>query len=224
MKVVALMPMKAVSERVPGKNLKEFDGRPLYTIVLDVVLNSKYINEVVINTDGKELKASILERYPEKVTVIDRNEDICGNYVSMNKIIEHDINVVDADIYIQTHSTNPLLKTESIDKAIEKMIAMLEENELASVFSVTRTQKRFYTKDGKPLNHDPKMLVTQHLEPMFEENSCFYVFTKKSFMDNNSRIGKTPFMVELDKIESTDIDEPDDFVIAEALYKLINKS
>jgi len=224
MKIVALMPMKAISERVPGKNLKEFDGRPLYSIMLDVLLNSKYIDEVVINTDGKELKESIEERYPEKVIVIDRNEEICGNYVSMNKIIEHDINAFEADIYLQTHSTNPLLKVESIDTAIEKMLEKLNENDLATVFSVTKVQKRFYTKDAKPLNHDPKMLVTQHLEPMFEENSCFYVFTKNSFLDNESRIGKFPCMVELDKIESTDIDEPDDFVIAEALYKLLNKS
>lgn len=221
MRVVALMPMKAISERVPGKNLKKFDGRPLYSVMLDVLLRSKYIQEVIINTDGEDLKNSILERYPEKVLVLNRKEEICGNYVSMNKIIEHDINAVEADIYVQTHSTNPLLKVESIDRAIEKMLEKLKENELASVFSVTKVQKRFYTKDAKPLNHDPKMLVTQHLEPMFEENSCFYVFTKKSFLDNDSRIGRYPYMIELDKIESTDIDDPEDFIIAEALYKLL---
>lgn len=221
MRVVALMPMKAISERVPGKNLKKFDGRPLYSVMLDVLLRSKYIQEVIINTDGEDLKNSILERYPEKVLVLNRKEEICGNYVSMNKIIEHDINAVEADIYVQTHSTNPLLKVQSIDRAIEKMLEKLKENELASVFSVTKVQKRFYTKDAKPLNHDPKMLVTQHLEPMFEENSCFYVFTKKSFLDNDSRIGRYPYMIELDKIESTDIDDPEDFIIAEALYKLL---
>lgn len=215
------MPMKAISERVPGKNLKEFAGRPLYSVMLDLLLQSKYIEQVVINTDGEDLKNSILESYPEKVIVVDRIEEICGNYVSMNKIIEHDINAFEADIYVQTHSTNPLLKVESIDTAIEEMLEKLNENELASVFSVTKVQKRFYTKDAKPLNHDPKMLVTQHLEPMFEENSCFYVFTKKSFLDNDSRIGRYPYMIELDKIESTDIDDPEDFIIAEALYKLL---
>lgn len=221
MKIIALMPMKAISERVPGKNLKEFAGRPLYSVMLDLLLQSKYIEQVVINTDGEDLKNSILESYPEKVIVVDRIEEICGNYVSMNKIIEHDINAFEADIYVQTHSTNPLLKVESIDTAIEEMLEKLNENELASVFSVTKVQKRFYTKDAKPLNHDPKMLVTQHLEPMFEENSCFYVFTKKSFLDNDSRIGRYPYMIELDKIESTDIDDPEDFIIAEALYKLL---
>jgi CMP-N-acetylneuraminic acid synthetase len=88
-----------------------------------------------------------------------------------------------------------------------------------SIFSVTRTQKRFYTEDCLPMNHDPNMLVTQHLNPIFEENSCFYIFTKESFTKNNSRIGLNPFMYEIDKIEATDIDEPEDFKIAEILHR-----
>ena len=71
------------------------------------------------------------------------------------------------------------------------------------------------------MNHDPKMLVTQHLDPIYEENSCFYIFTKDSFLNNDSRIGSKPFMFEIDKIESIDIDEPQDFIIAEALHKLL---
>jgi CMP-N-acetylneuraminic acid synthetase len=153
--------------------------------------------------------------------VVDRNHEVCGNYVSMNKVLEQDISSINSEIYIQTHSTNPLLKAETIDRAIDKMIASLKTKENDSVFAVSRTQKRFYNKDSKPMNHDPKMLVTQHLEPIFEENSCFYIFTKKSFLNNESRIGKNPFMYEIDKIEATDIDEPEDFIIAEALHKLL---
>jgi CMP-N-acetylneuraminic acid synthetase len=98
---------------------------------------------------------------------------------------------------------------------------LLKSNKNASVFSVSRTQKRFYNNDATPMNHDPKMLVTQHLDPIYEENSCFYIFTKESFFNNESRIGNAPFMFEIDKIESTDIDEPEDFIIAEALHKLL---
>jgi CMP-N-acetylneuraminic acid synthetase len=139
----------------------------------------------------------------------------------MNKILEHDINLVNADIYIQTHSTNPLLEVETIDSALEKMISLLKTDPNASVFSVSKTQKRFYNSNSTPMNHDPKMLVTQHLDPIYEENSCFYIFTKESFIKNDSRIGNSPFMFEIDKIESTDIDEPEDFIIAEALHKLL---
>ncbi|WP_159950325.1 acylneuraminate cytidylyltransferase family protein [Polaribacter septentrionalilitoris] len=221
MKIVALMPMKGTSERVPHKNLKSFNGKPLYHIVMETLFKSKYINEVVVNTDGEKLKKDILTCFDNKVTIIDRNQAIRGNYVSMNKIIEHDIHAVKADIYIQTHSTNPLLKTETLDAAIEKMMELLEIDENASVFSVSKTQKRFYNQDATPMNHDPKMLVTQHLDPIYEENSCFYIFTKHSFMNNDSRIGTLPYMFEVDKIESTDIDEPEDFIIAEALHKLL---
>lgn len=221
MKIVALLPMKGMSERVPNKNLKSFNGKPLYHIIMNTLLKSKFITKIVVNTDGAELKSDILNNFNEKVEVIDRKEEIQGNYVSMNKIIEHDINLIDADIFIQTHSTNPLLKVETVDKAIEKEISLLENDANASVFSVSKTQKRFYNADATPMNHDPKMLVTQHLEPIYEENSCFYIFTKESFFNNESRIGSHPFMFEIDKIESTDIDEPEDFVIAETLHKLL---
>lgn len=221
MKIVALLPMKGVSERVPSKNLRSFNGKPLYHIIMNTLTQSKYIDEIYVNTDGEKLKADIQSNFNKKTKIIDREEAICGNYVSMNKIIEHDINILDADIFIQTHSTNPLLKVETIDQAIEKMISLLETDKNASVFSVSKTQKRFYNEDATPMNHDPKMLVTQHLSPIYEENSCFYIFTKESFLNNESRIGTMPYMFEIDKIESTDIDEPEDFVIAEALHKLL---
>jgi N-acylneuraminate cytidylyltransferase len=221
MNIVALLPMKGTSERVPNKNLKNFNGVPLYHIVMSTLLKSGYIDNIYVNTDSSFLKEDILNNFPNRVKVIDRKEEICGNYVSMNKIIEHDINHIDADIFIQTHSTNPLLKIKTLDTAIEKMIELLETEESDSVFSVSKTQKRFYNKDATPMNHDPKMLVTQHLDPIYEENSCFYIFTKKSFLNNESRIGSTPYMFEIDKIESTDIDEPQDFIIAEALHKLL---
>lgn len=214
--------MKGTSERVPNKNLKSFNGKPLYHIIMNTLLKSKHIDEIVVNTDSEILKSDILSNFEEQVIVIDRSEEVCGNYVSMNKVLEQDINTTDADIYIQTHSTNPLLKVETIDKALEKMIFILDNRgENDSVFSVSKIQKRFYNKDATPMNHDPKMLVTQHLTPIYEENSCFYVFTPKGFLNNDSRIGVKPFMYEIDKIESTDIDEPEDFIIAEALHKLL---
>jgi len=221
-KVVALLPMKGTSERVPNKNLKIFNGKPLYHVVMNILLNSKHIDLVVVNTDSELVKSDIIKNFEEKVILIDRNEDIRGNYISMNKVLEQDIEKVNADLYIQTHSTNPLLLTETIDKAIDKMLLIKEDSGLYdSIFSVTKTQKRFYNEDATPMNHDPKMLVTQHFTPIFEENSCFYIFTKQSFLNNQSRIGMKPLMFEIDKIESTDIDEKEDFIIAESLHRLL---
>lgn len=211
--------MKGNSERVPNKNLKSFNGIPLYRVVLNTLLNCSLIDEVIVNTDSDLIAEDIKTNYPERVSVIDRPESICGNYVSMNKIIEHDINQFSADIFLQTHSTNPLLKSETIAKALEKMILIKAKGYNDSIFSVTKTQKRFYNEDCTPMNHDPKMLVTQHLSPIFEENSCFYIFTRDSFKQNESRIGANPLMFEIDKIEATDIDEPEDFTIAKILHR-----
>jgi len=221
MNIVALLPMKGNSERVPNKNLKFFAGKPLYHRVIDVLLSSRYINQIIVNTDSENIIKDIKKKYTKNIIINIRPEEIIGNYVSMNKIIAHDISTADADLFVQTHSTNPLLSSETVDKAIERMLMFLKTSEYDSIFSVTKTQKRFYTKEAKPMNHDPLMLVTQHLEPIYEENSSFYIFSKQSFIKNNNRIGSKPFMYEIDKIESIDIDEPDDFIIAESLFKLL---
>ena len=108
MKVVALLPMKGNSERVPNKNLKDFAGKPLYHRVMDVLLASKYINNVVVNTDSEIIKADLKKHYGEKAIIIDRPQEIIGDMVSMNKVIECYINNVSADLYLQTHRTNTL--------------------------------------------------------------------------------------------------------------------
>lgn len=222
--IIALLPMKGNSERVPDKNLKSFCGRPLYHRVLDVLLQSKYITKVIVNTDSQRIKDDINSAYNEKVIVHDRPNSIQGDFVSMNEIIKYDIYNSEGDFYFQTHSTNPLLKVTSVDTAIEKMILFSEEDTYDSLFSVTKIQTRLYNAEGRPVNHNPEELLrTQDLPPLYEENSNFFIFTKESFIENgNKRIGKEPYMFEIDKIEAVDIDEPQDFVIAEAIYKALN--
>lgn len=224
MKIVALLPMKGNSERVPNKNLKNFAGKPLYHCVLQALLNSKHIDEIIINTDSDVIIDDVKKNFRQKVKIHLRPDEIKGDFVSMNRIIEYDLNHSDADIYLQTHSTNPLLRTEPLDAAIEKMIVFLSENSnYDSIFSVTKLQTRLYKSNGDPFNHNPnELLRTQDLEPLFEENSNFYIFTKNSFNNaGQKRIGNNPFMYEIDKIEAVDIDEPQDFIIAESLYKLL---
>jgi N-acylneuraminate cytidylyltransferase len=221
MKVTLLLPMKGNSERVPNKNLKLFNGKPLFHAIIDELINSKHINKVIINTDSDLIAESAINTFQGFVSIHKRPKNLQGDFVSMNKIIEYDLNNSDSDIYIQTHSTSPLLAIKSLDAAIEKMIS--KATDFDSIFSVTKIQTRFYDKNGNPFNHDPKELLrTQDLEPLFEENSGFYIFTKESFKNAGyKRIGLRPLMFEIDKIEAIDIDEPSDFTIAEALHKLL---
>jgi CMP-N-acetylneuraminic acid synthetase len=217
-KIVALLPMKANSERVVGKNFKNFCGKPLFRWSLDTLLSVPDISYVVINTDAREiLKAHGLDE-SERVKVRDRPLEICGDLVSMNDVIKDDISNVDADIFLMTHTTNPLLSKQSVENALETFKKCLKENSHDSLFTVNRVQERFYSSDAKPINHDPDNLIrTQDLAPWYQENSNLYLFTKQSFEKTGARIGISPAMLVTTPFESTDIDTPDDWDFAESV-------
>jgi N-acylneuraminate cytidylyltransferase len=188
-------------------------------------LNSRYINKVVIDTDSIRIAKNARENFGDKVQIINRPPNIQGDFVSMNTIIGFDLQKLNQNIhFLQTHSTNPLLSTDTINRAIENYFNMIERKIYDSLFSVTRFQTRLYWQNGVPVNHDPNELIrTQDLPVVYEENSNFYIFSRDSFQNNGGkRIGKKPYLYEIDKIEAIDIDEPDDFIIAEQLYKLKN--
>lgn len=218
MRQVALLPMKANSVRVRSKNFRDFLGKPLFRWILDVLLSLESLDKIIINTDAQEtLRKHGLEE-SSRVVIRDRAEALRGDMVSMNRIIEDDIAAVDADLYLMTHATNPLLSAATIRDAIDRFTAA--NGRYDSLFTVNRVQTRFYREDGSAVNHDPGVLLrTNDLEPWFEENSCLYLFTRESFARTGARIGAAPLMHETPKLESVDIDEPDDWVMAEALAR-----
>ena len=216
--IVALLPIKAHSERIRGKNFKLFAGKPLFQWCLDTLLSIKEIKKVVINTDARQLllKNGLIES--ARVEVRERKPGLCGDFVSMNLIIADDIANIPADIYIMTHVTNPLLTAHTIRSALNTFIEEKNKRRHDSLFSVNRYQSRFYKKDAAPLNHQPGMLIrTQDLEPIFEENSNLYIFTAGGFRLTGSRIGKSPILFETPLGESIDLDSPQHWDIAEQL-------
>jgi len=216
-RITALLPMKGHSERVSNKNMRDFAGKPLYHAVMNTLLACKNIGKVVINTDSDVIREDALKHF-ERVEIIDRPMELRGDFVPMNDIIGYDLSQQDGEFFMQTHSTNPLLTPQTLDAAIEYFFA--NNARYDSVFSVTRLQTRLYWKDGKPVNHNPKELLrTQDLPPVYEENSNFFIFSKDSFKNSgNKRIGANPAMYEMNKLEAVDIDEPEDFELAELLY------
>jgi CMP-N-acetylneuraminic acid synthetase len=219
-KVVALLPMKAHSSRVPGKNFRKLAGKPLFRWILDTLLNIEEIDQIIINTDARDILAENGLKESNRVVIRDRKKELCGDEVSMNVVLADDVESVPADIYIMTHTTNPLLGVKTIGTALNKFADEEKRGNCDSLFSVNRMQTRFYREDGSPVNHDPDNLVpTQELEPWFEENSNLYIFTDESFMKTNARIGESPMMYETPRIESVDIDEEEDWIVAEALAK-----
>lgn len=216
-KITALLFMKGYSERVPRKNLREFYGKPLLYWVLESLQKSQLISSIIINTDSEEIANTALKYFdvkihmrPDYLLTITSNE--------ANQIMEYDINNSDADYYLQTHSTNPLLKSSSIDNAID---TFLNQKEHDSLMSVTALQSRFYWPDGSGINHDPSRLIkTQDLKPIYEENSCIYMFSREMFLKRKQRIGDNPLLFPIDPLESVDIDIESDFLIAEAIKKV----
>ena len=217
-RIVALLPMKANSVRVKNKNFRKFAGKPLYRHILDTLLSIRDIDQIVIDTDAiSQLLTSGLKKQP-RILLRERKTDLCGDNVSMNKILADDIAHVDADIYLMTHNTNPLLRAETIIAALNQYKKALKHRDADSLFTVTKVQTRFYDADGQPYNHDPKNLIpTQDLPTLFEENSNLYLFTKDSFKKSGARIGTKPLLFETPLLESFDIDTPAEWTIAEAV-------
>jgi CMP-N-acetylneuraminic acid synthetase len=215
MKIVALLPMKANSERVKGKNFRDFCGKPLFRWILDSLLAVEEIDQVVINTDARHILAQNGLVDEPRVLIRDRRPEICGDLVSMNLVLADDVANVPADMYLMTHTTNPFLSAATIRGAIKAYRAGIEAGTADSLFTVDKVQTRFYKADGTPINHDPDNLVrTQDLEPWYEENSNLYVFNKESFASTNARIGRSPILFEGPRLESVDIDDQADWDFA----------
>jgi CMP-N-acetylneuraminic acid synthetase len=219
-KIVALLPMKAHSSRVKGKNFRNMAGKPLFRWMLDTLLSIPEISQVIINTDAREILKDNGLVESERVVIRERKPELCGDEVSMNLVLADDVENVPADIYLMTHTTNPLLSSNTINDALCVFIEKYEAGEADSLFTVNRFQTRFYKEDCTPINHDPDNLIpTQELEPWYEENSNLYIFTKESFRSTDARIGKKPVLYETPKLESVDIDEEEDWLVAESIAK-----
>jgi CMP-N-acetylneuraminic acid synthetase len=211
--------MKGHSERIPAKNFRPFAGKPLFRWILDTLLGLPEISLVVINTDAREALSKNGLVDSDRVKIRDRKTSICGDFVSMNLVLEDDISAIPASAYLMTHTTNPLLSVDTIRSAVQ----LYQEGLTAgydSLFSVNRYQSRFYRADGTPLNHDPTQLMrTQDLDPLFEENSNLYLFSAESFKKTRARIGVRPRMIPTPPAESVDIDDQASWEFAERLAR-----
>lgn len=213
--------MKANSQRVKGKNFRPLNGKPLFAWVLDSLLSIDEIDAVVINTDARDILAENGLVEGGRVIIRDRKPDLCGDTVSMNKILADDIAAVPAETYLMTHTTNPMLTRGTIHSALQAYRSGISQGTADSLFTVNKIQTRFYRADGSAVNHDPDNLIqTQDLEPWFEENSNLYIFSAASFAASNARIGRKPILHVMDKTEAIDIDTPEDWVLAEAVASI----
>lgn len=214
-RLAAFVPMRHSSERVVGKNYRPLAGKPLFHHIVSTLLDVPQIDVVAIDTDSPTIAEDARAAFPD-VVLIDRPQHLLGGDVPMNDILLHDVGVVDADLYLQTHSTNPLLRASTITAALDAFLSQRDRYD--SLFTVTPLQTRFWTAEGHAVNHDPNVLLrTQDLPPIMEENSCLYVFTAKTLQERGNRIGARPLLYPIDRAEAWDIDEEIDWTVVEAL-------
>lgn len=217
MKTVVLIPIKLNNERVPNKNIKMFsDGTPLITFIQRACLKSKYIDEIYVYCSDE----SISNYLEDGVIFLKRPKYLNENNINSNDIINEFIKVIDADIYVEAHATGPFTTSKSIDECIENV----KSGSFDSAFMV-REIKEFLWADNKPMNFNIKKFPrTQDLDSVYIESPGAYVFNKETFLKYKRRVGENPYLKVVDEIESRDIDYPQDFEIADAIYtKIIKK-
>lgn len=214
-KIAALVPMRHHSQRVPGKNYRPLAGKPLYQHIVDTLLVCPEISQVVVDTDSPMVIEGLRAAYPQ-VVVLERPEELRADTIPMNEILMYDTEQVKADLYLQTHSTNPLLRPQTVRKAIQTLLDNFPAYD--SLFSVTRLQTRLWDQLGRPINHNPAVLLqTQDLPPVYEENSCIYIFQRETLARRRNRLGERPYLFVMDADEAWDIDEELDFLVADLL-------
>lgn len=211
MKVVAIVPMKLNNRRLPNKNTKPFtNGKPLCHYILSTLLKVGGIDEVYVYCSNPDIKDYI----PEGVRYLQRSEMLDQDTTKMNEVLSCFAKDVPADVYVMTHTTAPFVSCESIRKGLHAVLS----GEYDSALAVKKLQD-FLWKDGKPFNYQLDNIPrTQDLEPLYEETSGFYIYSAGVINELGRRIGEKPYMVEVSEIESIDIDEKEDFEIADAIY------
>ena len=216
MKTVAIVPMKLNNRRLPQKNTKSFtNGKPLCYYILSTLLKVKGIDEVYVYCSNPGIK----EYIPEAVKYLKRSTSLDQDTTKMNEVLQCFAGEVDADVYVMTHTTAPFISKESIEKGI----AAISGGEYDSAFAAKKLQD-FLWKDGVPFNYELNNIPrTQDLPALYEETSGFYIYKKNVIAELGRRIGEKPYIVEVGEIESVDIDEAEDFMIADAIFNHIFK-
>ena len=211
MNTVALIPIKLNNQRIPGKNTKCFsDGTPLIHLIEKACLSCSLIDETYVYCSNEDIRDYILDG----VKFLKRPDYLDSDKANSNDIIREFIKTVDADIYVETHATGPFTTGSSIAKCIEAVAS----GDYDSAFLAKKIQE-FLWQDGKALNFDIQNFPrTQDLKPIYSETPGAYVFTKDTFHKFNRRVGEKPYICEVSEIESRDIDIPEDFEIADAIY------
>ena len=208
-RIAMVVPIKMNNERLPGKNTKLLNGKPLIHYILEALKKSAKCDEIYVYCSNEDIIAYI----PEGVQFLKRDEKLDLPTSNFTQIFQALVDQLDRDIYVYAHATAPFLTAETIAKCIDAV----ESGEYDSAFTAVKIQD-FLWKDGEPLNFDAANLPrSQDLEPIYRETSGMWVLRKEVFTKLRRRIGEHPYIAEVPFIESIDINNPEDFELAKLM-------
>lgn len=214
-KVIAVIPARGGSKRLPGKNIKPMLGKPLLYWVAKEATSSKYIDEVYVSTEDKKIKGVALS-FNIGLKIIDRPLELAEDKTSEELVHLHAMEKVPFDILVILHATNPLTTSEDLDQALEKMT----NGKYDSMITGTLHRRFYWTRDGKPLNYNPlKRPRMQDWEGTVTENGAFYITTPKILKKYGNFLAGKIGVYEMTPEKSVDIDDENDWLEAEKLLK-----
>ena len=206
--------MKLNNQRLPQKNTKSFtNGKPLCHYILSTLLTVEKIDEIYVYCSNPDIQKFI----PDGIQFLRRSESLDQDTTSMTEVLTSFTKEIPADIYVMTHSTAPFISKKSIEKGLSAVLT----DGFDSSFAAKKLQD-FLWKDGAPFNYKLDSIPrTQDLPAFYEETSGFYIYKHDVMTKLQRRIGNKPFIVQVGEIEAVDIDEPEDFMIADAIFNHI---
>lgn len=206
------MPIKLKNERCPGKNTRLLGGKPLMQHELDSLKKTGLCDSINVYCSDE----AVMPFIPEGVNFIKRPKELDLPTSNFTQIFTCFMNDQDADIYVYAHATAPFITVETMKQCINAV----KSGEFDSAFCAVKLQDYLW-QDGQPLNFDASNLPrTQDLKPIYQETSGVYAFTKEVFEKYKRRIGIKPFIKEVTFKEAVDIDNPEDFDLAEVMVNI----
>lgn len=216
MKTACFIPIKANSERVPGKNLRVINGKKLYEYICEHVKEADVFDVVYIDTNSDEIAD-----YARNIgfEVIKRKPELALNTANGNDLLNHQYELFpDYDYYFQLFATAPYLQPDTIRNCVERLIS---SEEYDSCFTATENHG-FYWLNQTPINYRPGILPrSQDMLPVIEETTGLYGISKDSLIKYKCRIGRKPYICGISKFEAVDINTEEDLKVAEYIGKVI---
>ena len=229
-KYAFFLPTRKGSERVQNKNTRTFAGIEggILRVKFEQLLQVERVNDIIVSTND-QATISIAESFNSpRIRIIERPEYLCLSSTVIQDFINYIPTVVDAEHIFWVHTTAPFSDAMVLNKALdtyeEKVIS---DRQYDSLLSVNKIQQFLWSaKENKCINHDRTKVLwprTQDLEPLYEINHAFYINSRENFLNLHDRIGVKPYLFELGKLQSMDIDWGEDFTLAELVYKYLNE-